>query len=38
MCATGLYILNDRAHVGKGESVLINAGSGGLEIAATPLA
>jgi NADPH:quinone reductase-like Zn-dependent oxidoreductase len=36
--ATALYAINDRAHLRKGESVLIHAGSGGLGIAAITLA
>ncbi|KAI5918405.1 polyketide synthase, partial [Camillea tinctor] len=36
--ATALYALNDRAHLRKGESVLVHAGSGGFGIAAIKLA
>ncbi|KAI1338699.1 polyketide synthase [Xylariaceae sp. FL0016] len=36
--ATALYALNDRAHLRKGESVLIHAGSGGFGVAAITLA
>ncbi|MCJ1468405.1 hypothetical protein MMC07_007033 [Pseudocyphellaria aurata] len=36
--STALYALNDRAHLRRGESVLIHAGSGGLGIAAITLA
>ena len=35
---TALYAINERAHLRKGESVLIHAGSGGLGIAAITLA
>ncbi|KAF7539879.1 hypothetical protein G7054_g1806 [Neopestalotiopsis clavispora] len=36
--ATALYALHDRAHIRKGESVLIHAGSGGFGIAAIAVA
>lgn len=36
--ATALYALNDRAHLRRGESVLVHAGSGGFGIAAITLA
>ncbi|TGJ85565.1 hypothetical protein E0Z10_g3197 [Xylaria hypoxylon] len=36
--ATALYALNDRAHLSRGESILIHAGSGGFGIAAITLA
>ncbi|KAI0532874.1 polyketide synthase [Xylaria digitata] len=36
--ATALYALNDRAHLRKGKSVLVHAGSGGFGIAAITLA